>query len=278
MTHGIVNCKGFKVVMIWPWVHDFDNKYNPSFKNQDDLKWGFIICKPSVFKGSSDKYNIDKLYGVIGPIRIDYIRESCLGIPLHEEQDISIALAKYAISCGLSIVKKADVELGDTVVVSGVNPLALSVIIAAKSQGTNILCLTHYSELRSPQMKDIKKLSDEVIEFEYTAYFEARFIEIIASSKGKTIYIDAAGDPERVYSMAVRLKKFETLVFCRPDAHTSLMVNLRSIHHLKSAKFIYWGKADNLEDALIWKDCYRRAANLFNYKRVLNYIPNLYES
>jgi hypothetical protein len=72
--------------------------------------------------------------------------------------------------------------------------------------------------------------------------------------------------------MAVRLEKFGKLVFCRQEADSKVVLNLRNIHHLKSAHYIYWSRAESLEEALAWGEYCMRAARLLNYKRIFDSI------
>jgi hypothetical protein len=275
ITHGIVDCKGFKIVRSWLWFHRKGKKGNSELQNRGDRKWGFIICLPSVSMVPRYKFKMDKLYGVIGTIQTDLIREACLGIPLKEASDIPSALNQFALSCGLSIIEKAQIELGDTIIISGVNPLALSVLVAAKAQGASIFCLFSPFEAEFPYQRSIEKLADGIIEFKYNSSFNDKFNEFVASSLGKTVFIDTIGEPGLVYSMAIRLEKFETMVFCRQEADTSVMLNLRNVHHLKSAKFVYWARPENLEEALVWRKHSQRAARLLNYKRIINFSTDL---
>jgi hypothetical protein len=274
ISHGIIDCRGFEIVMSWPWVHKYDNnKYVTEFQNRDDRNWGFLICRPPGSMSPSDKSNMDILYGVIGPIQTNLIQETCLGIPLQEAPDLPGALAQFVLSCGLSIIEQAQIELGDTVVVSGMNPLTISVLVASKAQCASILCLAPSSDLEVPYRRYIEELAYKTIEFEYTSSFDDRFDAIIASSRGKTVFIDTIGEPGLVYSMADRLEKFGIMVFCRQEASTSVVLNLRDVHHRKSAQFLYWSRPENLKEALIRRECCRRAARLLYYNRVFNFIP-----
>lgn len=110
-------------------------------------------------------------------------------------------------------------------VVSGINPLALSVLAAARAHATNILRIMPPSEARVPYRKNVEKTIDDTLDFEYASSFDSRFNEFVKSSNRKTTYIDKTGYPELVYSMAVRLEKFGKLVFCRQEADSKVILN-----------------------------------------------------
>jgi hypothetical protein len=275
-THGIVDCMGFEIVKSLPWdlpggeIDDREDRYQASERSN----WGISICKWPDSTSSGDKSEVDRLYGLIGPIQNNRIQETCLGIPLQGALDPQSALSHFALACGLSIIGKAKLELGDAIVVAGVNPLALNVLVAARQQCARTACLVPGSEAEAAYRQDIEKLADEMIEFEDVSSCDAKLHTLIASSRGKTVYVDAIGQPSLVYAMAMRLETFGTLVLCRQEVTTSVVLNLREVHHLKSAHYIYWARPETLEEALTFSECCRRAASLFQWKRVSMLMPD----
>ena len=227
------------------------------------------VMKPKTKKNES---NTDIIYGVISHQENGYINEPCFGVPLTEVSNQKNVLANFALACGLSIIKKAQLELGDMVVVAGVNPLALNIIVAAKLICAKIICLVPNFNVEDQFRKEFEKVTDRIIGFEYTSSFNAKLNEAIASTNGKIVFFDTTGEPEIVYSMAIRLEQFGTFVFCRQDATKSISLNLRNVHHLKSAKFIYWGNPETLEEALRLKVFLKRVNRLFHWHRLS--LPN----
>jgi hypothetical protein len=266
LNHGIVDCRGFEILESLPW----EPRAGISEANRGPalVNWGFLICSrphPVLPKNDSKE---NKLYGTIGPIESHYTRESCLGIPLKDKLDPQSAMSHFALACGLFIIEKANLELGDTVVVAGANLLALSVLVAASMQGAMTVCLVSGSEKDSAYRQDIENISGEILDFEYASSFDEKLDNLIARARGKTVFVDTAGQPSLVFSMATRLEKFGTLALCRQDVTTSVILNIGDVHHRKSARFIYWSRPENLEDALRYSECCRRGANLFHWERV----------
>jgi hypothetical protein len=266
LHHGIVDCVGFQVVKSLSWNPDGFERHNSRGQQQRD--WGFIICTPS---GTAPQNAPEgrELYATIGAIRTDHIEGPCLGILLQGVHDHNAALSRFALACGLSIIEKAKLELGDTIIVAGANPLSHSVLVAAGKQGARAACLVSNSGTEATYLKDIESLTDEVLEYENISSFDPRLDKRIAASRGKTVYIDAAGEPSLVFAMATRVEKFGTLIFCRQEVETSVVMNLREVHHLKSANYIYWGGPETLEEALKLSECCRRADNLWRWKRIV---------
>jgi len=266
LDHGIVNCRGFEILESLPWKSHLGKKVTNQVP--DGSNWGFLICTPPGFTPPGNESNGNKLYGTIGPIQTEHIQESCLAIPLHGNLNPQSAMSYFALACGLSIIEKSNLELGDTAVVSGANPLALSILVAATAQGARTACLVSDSEKESAYRQDIENVSSEILDFEDVSCFDDKLDRFVALSKGKTVYVDTVGQPGPVYAMAMRLKKFGTLVFCRQEVDSSVVLSLREVHHLKSAHYIYWARPENLEQALILSECCQRSANLFHWKRV----------
>lgn len=266
LDHSIVECMGFDILRFLLW--DSAELKKLDSQASDHGNWGFLICTPSHSKSMHDGSNAPKLYGAVGPIQGDLVQETCLAIPLEGASDTQSALAQFALTCGLSIIEKARLEVGDTIVVAGANPLALSVLVAASVQGARTVCLVPDSETESAYRQDIEKLSGEILDFEDVSSFDSKLDALIASSAGKSVYVDALGQPGPVYAMATRLEKFGTLVLCRQEVTTSVLLNIADVHHRKSAQYIYWAKPETIEQALMLSECYRRAARLFHWERV----------
>jgi len=270
IAHDIIDCIGFEIVRSLPWdlqggeIDDREDRYQASERSN----WGILICRPPDSISSGDESNVDRLYGVVGQIQTDRIQETCLGIPLKGALDSQSALSHFALACGLSIIDRAKLELGDTIVVAGANLLALSVLVAARRQCARTACLVPDSEAEATYRLGIEHLADELLEFEAMSSFDSELDTFVASSRGKTVYVDAVGQPGLVYAMARRLEMFGTMVLCRQEVTTSLQIDIRRYVHLKSAQIIYWSRPENLEEALIISECCRRAGKLFQWKRV----------
>lgn len=270
IAHGIVDCKGFEIVKSLPWdlqSGEFDD-HEDGYQASERSNWGILVCRRPDSMPSGDESNVDRLYAAMGPIQSDRIQETCLGIPLKGILDPQSALSHFALACGLSIIDRATLELGDTIAVAGANLLALSVLVAANTQGARAVCLVPNSEAQATCRLGIEQLADAVVEFKAMSSFDSKLDTFLASSRGKTAYVDAVGLPNLVHAMASRLEMFGTLVLCRQEVITSIQVDIRRYVHLKSAQIIYWSRPENLKEALAIRECYRRAANLFKWTRV----------
>lgn len=266
LDHGIVDCKGFEILESLPWEPRAGSK--DLHQTAAHVNWGFLICSPPGSMAPGNESNGNNLYATIGPIQTGHIQEACLAIPLQGNLDPQSGMSHFALACGLSIIERAKLELGDTIVVAGANPLALSVLVAATLQGAMTVCLVPDSEKESTYQQDIENVSGEILDFEDVSSFDEKLDKLIASARAKTVFVDTAGQPSLVFSMATRLEKFGTLVLCRQDVATSVILNIADVHHRKSARFIYWARPENLEEALTQSECCRRAASLFHWKRV----------
>jgi len=269
-AHGIVDCTGFEVVKCLPWdlpggeTDDRTDRCQASKRSN----WGISICRPPESMTSGDESDVNRLHGVVGQLQTDHVQETCLGVLLNGELDPLSALSHFALACGLSIIDRAKLELGDTIVVAGANLLALSVLVAADGQGARTACLVPDSETATVYRRAIERLASEVIEFKDISSFDARLDVWVASSIGNTVYVDAIGQPSSVYAMATRLARFGKLVFGRQEVTASVELNIADVHHRRSAQFIYWARPENLEEALTLAECYRRAVNLFRWRRI----------
>ncbi len=266
LDHGIVDCKGFEILESLPWEPRAGIKeanQTPGLSN-----WAFLICSPFGSAAPGNEPTGKKVYGSIGPIESDFTQESCPGIPLQSALHPQSAMSHFALACGLSIIERAKLELGDTIVVAGANPLAMSALVAATMQGARTICLVPDSEKESAYVQDIENASLEILDFEDVSSFDEKLDTLIASTRGKTVFIDTTGQPSPVFSMATRLEKFGTLVLCRQDVMISVILNIADVHHRKSAQFIYWTRPENLEECLALVSCCRRAARLLDWKRV----------
>lgn len=266
LNEGVVDCLGFEIVESLSW----DGLGSKKDGNQalEPGSWGFLISSRQGASPLKDGSRVGNLFGTVGPIQTHRIQEPCLGIPLQGALDPQSALIQFALACGLSIIEKAKLELGDTIVVAGANLLALSVLVAASVQSTRNVCVIPDSEKQSPYRQVIEKLADALLEFEDISTFDSELDAFLALSRGKTVYVDALGQPGPVHAMATRLEKFGTLLLCRQEVTSSILVNIADVHHRKSAQFIYWARPETIEQALMLAECCRRAAGLFHWKRV----------
>lgn len=256
LDHGITDCKGFKITASLPW------NLAVSQHSETPNHWGFLLCGPP-----EDKENV---YGAIGETETEIIGETCLGIPLANISTLQSPLVPFALACGLSIIDKAQLELGDTAIVAGMNPLAYSILTAAKRQGARTACLTSGFKTTGRDRSKMQ-VADAFFEFESVSSFEEGLDAFLASSIGKVVYIDAAGRPDLVYAMAARLKPFGALVLCRQESAASLPLDIRRHLHITSAQVYYWTRPECLEEALSLLQYCRQATNLFQWSR----IPNL---
>ena len=196
-------------------------------------------------------------------IQTDHVQESCYGIPLNADLDLQSHLSDFALACGLSIIEKAQLELGDTIVVAGANRLAHNILIAASRQGARTACVVPASQQEASRQLGLDEVADMLLEFDYKASYETDLDAFVASSRGRTVYIDAVGLPELVHTMISRLGRFGTLVLCCQEATRALPVDIcRDIHRM-SARIIYWTRPEKLKDAIAFEEYYQRAINLF---------------
>ena len=164
IDYGICDCMGFEILGSWSLDPRVDK--NDEISGTSSTHWGFLICTPSpnLLPGFESEQN--RFYGVLGSLKYPVIQESSLGILIKDVADFQSALAQFALGCGLSIIKKAHVELGDAVVVAGTNPLALSVLISGRLQGAMTVCLVSKSTREEDYMESLKAWSDEMVFFD----------------------------------------------------------------------------------------------------------------
>ncbi|MBN1202242.1 MAG: hypothetical protein JXJ20_10340 [Anaerolineae bacterium] len=249
LDHGIVDCTGFEIVARLPWEAGAAKG------------WGFLVCK------SGSGAENEALYGVIGPVNGEQIKGPGLGIPLRDAPDPNSALLQFALACSLSVIDKTGIELGDALVVAGANPLGLTALAAARQQGVRTACLVTGADTAANR-EAAEKLADAVIAYDDVDTFDDQLDTFAAGCQGKIAYADAAGSPEPVFIMAGRLERFGTLVFCRPDSIVSVLLALREVHHLRSARYAFWSRPETLEQALTLSEYYRRAVRLLQWERV----------
>ena len=254
LTHDIVDCDGFTVITRLPWT--------PADK------WGITICRSPAAQTSSDGLTAHPYYGALGPMAGEKAPPA-LAVPLPKAGTLALALAHFLLACGLSVIARMPLDLGDQVVVTGANPLALSVLAAARLQGTRTLCLLHTDH--EPD-EAVRAYLGPVLHYNALQAFEAGLDAFVAAGRGKTVFVDTLGDPELVFAMAQRLTRFEYLVFCRQDTAASITLNIRQLHHLKSARFVYWSRPETLPSALQFADYARRAQRLFACERVTPFV------
>jgi hypothetical protein len=272
-----IDCRGLQIIENAAWDIGLVPEKFPGHKNARNRNWGFLIYRALRNSASGRSSFCPRFIGAIGPIDVTPLEETCLGIPVQSADNSKRALIQFVLACGLSILEQAQLEMGDTLVISGINPLALSVLAAAQTHGSSrILCLVPPSEARVAFRGQVEKAVFMTMDFAYSHSFDSLFDEFLASSTGKTVFIDTTGDPDLVYSMATRLNTFGKMIFCRQDADSSVMMNICNLHHLKSAHFIYWSRVESFEDTLPWCGYILRAGRLLNYKRLAAPISDLF--
>jgi hypothetical protein len=271
ITCNVLDCTGFEVVTSLPWESDEDRSDDQADRRQPLTPggWGFMVCKAFTSPTSVADSSAADLYGVVGEqVPTGRIERPCLGIPLEGTPDPRIALSRFALACGLSVIGKANLELGDTAVIAGANPLALSVSVAASQQGARTVCVAPAAECDSSYRSFMEQVTEASIVFTFRPSFDADFDAFVTSSRGKVVYIDTIGLPSIVDFMASRLRRFGTLILCRQDSTAMAQLDILHDIHRKSAQVVYWTRPESLEQALGLADCYRRATSLFRWKRV----------
>jgi len=272
-----IDCRGLQTIENVAWDIGLVRENFPGHRSARNRNWGFLIYRVLQNSVSGSSSFCPRFIGAIGPIDVAPLEETCLGIPVQNADNSKRALIQFVLACGLSILEQAQLEMGDTLVISGINPLALSVLAAAQSHGNSrILCLVPPSEARVAFRGKVEKTVLLTMDFAYSNSFDSLFDEFLASSTGKTVFIDTTGDPDLVYSMATRLNTYGRMIFCRQDADSSVMMDIRSLHHLKSAHFVYWPRVESCEDILPWCEYILRAGRLIDYKRLAAPISDLF--
>ena len=242
LEHGIIDCHGLQIVTSLPWA---------------DADWGFLVCS------SGD----GTLYGLTGSTRGVRVNDSRIGIPL-ETKDPRLGLARLALGCGLSILELTRLELGEKLLVSGVNALALSVLAAGHVQHARLACIDPNLSSQSPYRAAIERLVDKVIAFDDIEPFDEQLAAFVTGTLGDTAFVDTAGVPGPVQAMVGQLGRFGVLALAQENADTTVVLKMREMHHLKSAHFAYRIWPTYLEGALGRLASCRRAANLLANGRV----------
>jgi hypothetical protein len=270
-SQDVVDIKGFQFVGGLPWGLSLDDKAwsECTLPLSEKANWGFLICRQAAVADLAGKGESEYLYGGVGPLPEAYIRESCLGVSLGRELNVHGAISILALACGLSIVERAGLELGDAIVVAGANALALSVTVAAYLQGVRIACLISADmDSASGSLPSIRQLSEMVLAFTPDISLDSELDSFEATIPGKIIYIDAAGAPNPVNYMATRLAGFGTLVLGRPEALASTQVDIYRHVHRKSAQIRYWTRPRTLAEGLEFCEFCHRSARLHHCGRV----------
>jgi len=270
LANNTDDCRGHKVLKYLPWnLYTGKNFTSSNQQNKAGIsdEWGFIICNPSVALSVAGEPDLISLYGVIGSIQNEYIQNSCYGIQL-AESDPDKALSIFSLACGLSIIEKAALEIGDTVVVTGANVLALRIIEAASLQGARTMCLV--PNMESAYLSVIQKIADAVIEFQFNASFDSEFESFEKAACGKIIYIDAIGIPSLINYMVTRLKMFGGLILCRQDLDVYYPLDIYRDVHKKSAWIHYWNILDSTIEITKMVNLCKRAAKLYECNRVIS--------
>ena len=248
----MIDCQSFEVLAqgIWDcWPPKQKNSMKPQ-----STAWGFLICR------SPD----DTIYGALGTVSGTAMRcETGYGIVLPVDADSinSVPLLdQFALACGLSITARAGLELGDALVVAGMNSLAHYVLAAGRAQGASTLRLTHY---------DSKQLdNDNVISLDAAAMFDERLTTFLAGVTGNVVFVDTCGDVALIHAMVANLARFGRLILCRPDVSDSAVLNIRDFQHRRSAVFDYWAGPVTLEDAAALQRHFELAGRLIKWRQM----------
>lgn len=246
---NVVDCSEARVVAGLPWNGSADGAW-----------WGAFVCRLDDTAGS--------LAGAWGPVSGDAVYASCAGALLSNVGDSLAGLFRVAVACGLSVLGATGVELGDMVVVAGQDPLALMVLLAARAQGIRAICLAAHPDMAGVLGEQIRLAAEQVLVYEQVNAFEADLEAALASATGGIAFVDTGGQPALVYEMAARLRKYSALVLCRQDSADSVMLALRELHHLKSARFVYWSHPASLRSGLEFEILFQRAARLIRWNRI----------
>jgi hypothetical protein len=280
ITRDVIDCTGFEIITSLPW--------GPDEGRGDDQKdghgprqrtgWGFVVCKPSASSRSVAAPDMKEFYGVVsGSLQSDCIETPCVGISLQSASDPQRALSHFMLACGLSVIEKAKVELGDMVVVAGANPLTLSVLVAANQQGARTACVIPETIGDATYRLAVEQVAEVSIMFTFHPSYDAKLDTLVETSRGKVVYVDTAGTPNLVYSMASRLRTFGALILCRQDSAALVQMDILRDIHRKSAQIIFWTRPEDLEGGLALSKCCLRAARLFQWKQVTLHPSGLHE-
>lgn len=278
IAHDVIDCTGFEIIMSLPWdPHEgCGDDHEDKHRSLQRTNWGFLVCRLSASSPYIAESYVDGLYGAVGEsLQTGRIETPCLGILLQGTPDPQTAMSHFVLACGLSVIDKAKLELGDTLVVAGANPLAIGLLVAADQQGVRTVCVTPEVGNNSDYLLAVKQVVKALITFTFHPSFDSQLDAFIESSRGKTVYVDTVGLPNLVYSMVSRLKTFGTLVLCRQDSANMAQVDILHDIHRKSAQIIYWTRPENLEGGLALNEYYRRATRLFQWKRVTMVVPGV---
>ncbi len=265
----IKNCEGYTILEYLPWNNSSSTELMPEDQEGGVLRpvWGFIICCPPKTGMLVTNPDLSSLYGTTGIIQGGFIQEPCLGFQL-AEIDQKKALSILSLACSLSILDSGGFEIGDTMVVTGVNALSLNLIGSGSLQGLKTVCLVPDSETKSTYLSAIKKIADKVINFQLAVSFDDEFTDILKSACGKVAYVDTAGVPNLINYLATKLDIFGQLILCRRDSESHFPVDIYRDLHKKSVKLHYWTLIENQMDGQKMLNLSKRAGNLIEYRRV----------
>ena len=242
IEHGIVECKGHTIAARQTWTENAES-------------WGFVVCRAP--KSS-------QLLGVIGPAAGKRVTEPALGVPLPAEHDEQAALSMWTLACGLAITQLAALELGDQLVVTGTNALANAVLRAARTQHARTGRIVRQANTPPPA----NPLVDTTFDYANVDAFDTTLNAFVAAGPGKTVFVDTAAEPDLALAITGHVPKYGVVVFARPDSRDTIMLNIRQVHHLRSARYRYWAPPDTLRDAIDLAACVQRAARLARWERV----------
>lgn len=249
IAHHIVACSDARVIAGLPWDVDVQEAWQ-----------GVFLCQP----GESD----EPMAGGFGCVSSGRVVAPCLGVAVDTGQDVGPVMLQLAVACGLSILDMAGAELGDMLVVAGANWLALVTLLAARAQGLRTISLVPQASPVGRLSAGLDRAAEQVLAYDNVNGFETALDAVLASAGGRLAFVDTAGQPALVYEMAARLARYSTLVFCRQESTNSVVLRLRELHHLKSARFVYWARPETLRAALDFETFYQRAARLVRWGRL----------
>ncbi len=251
-----MDCRGFEVLAQSVWDCWFPWQASPI---KPDMV-GFLICRAPA----------GDIYGALGTV--SGINQTCAtgyGIPLPVDAELAVyplpLLEQFALACGLSITARAGLELGDGLVIAGMNSLAHYVLAAGRAHGADTLCLTHQADSIKP---DTMPDNDRVMALDDAAAFDEQLAAFVAGVTGKVVFADTCGDVALIHAMATHLPRFGRLLLCRPDVDASVVLNMRDFQHRRSAVFDYWAGPVTPEASTALQRHYQQAGRLIQWRHM----------
>jgi D-arabinose 1-dehydrogenase-like Zn-dependent alcohol dehydrogenase len=170
------------------------------------------------------------------------------------------ALFAFLLTCGLSAVEAAGLEIGDTAVITGSGSLAQSILAAALLQGAR--CVSFASQRREGELFETPGKQVRA------AVLRAEELRTANPPSQRFVMWETTGEPETLDLLVPQLGPRGKLILCRGDKSCAAQLDCYRDLHKTSAVIESWNPAS---PAMLpsWRDCYRRAACLTQYKRVL---------